>query len=220
MWLLVWGSMLLAAVQARAADSAIAATQDVPVPGRAALAEVAEVTPVPDRARFVAELVRVIYSQPSTGPYSNEPLRRRIDALFAEARQHPSSSAGGTEDDIVPVPLTAALWSQSILHRQIEPRDLVGAILTDRAAALMCYGLSGMDDETLQFLAEHPSLLSRLAERAPAVLAAFGESLHVRNNRIVPPGGDEATALWESVVGEKLDRPERFVQILFESERG
>jgi hypothetical protein len=220
MWLLVWGSMLLAAVQARAADSAIAATQDVPVPGRAALAEVAEVTPVPDRARFVAELVRVIYSQPSTGPYSNEPLRRRIDALFAEARQHPSSRAGGTEDDIVPVPLTAALWSQSILHRQIEPRDLVGAILTDRAAALMCYGLSGMDDETLQFLAEHPSLLSRLAERAPAVLAAFGESLHVRNNRIVPPGGDEAAALWESVVGEKLDRPERFIQILFETERG
>ncbi len=51
-------------------------------------------------------------------------------------------------------------------------------------------------------------------------MAAFGESLHIQGNRVVPPGGDEAAALWESVVGEKLNRPERFVQILFESERG
>jgi hypothetical protein len=84
----------------------------------------------------------------------------------------------------------------------------------------MCYGLAGMDDETLQFFAEHPSLVSRLAERAPAVVAAFGESLHIHDNRVVPPGGDEAAPLWEAVVGEKLIRPERFVQILFESERG
>jgi hypothetical protein len=220
MSLLVWGSMLLASVPVRAADPPVAVSQDVPVPGRAALAELAEVSPVPDRARFVAELARVIYSQPSTGPYSNEPLRRRIDALFAEKRQTAGSPDGGAKDDLVPVPLTAALWSQSILHRQVERRDLVGAILTDRSAALMCYGLSGMDDETLQFLAEHPSLVSRLAERAPAVVAAFGESLHIHGNRVVLPGGDEAAALWESVVGEKLNRPERFVQMLFESERG
>jgi hypothetical protein len=219
MSLLVWGSMLLASAPARAADP-VAVTQDVAVPGRAALAQLAEVSPVPDRARFVAELARVIYSQPSTGPYSNEPLRRRIDGLFAGARQRAASTDGGADEDVVPVPLTAALWSQSILHRQVEPRDLVGAILTDRSAALMCYGLSGMDDETLRFLAEHPSLISRLAERAPAVVAAFGESLHIHGNRIVPPGGDEAAALWESVVGEKLARPERFIQLLFENERG
>ena len=107
--LLVWGSMLLASAPVRAADPPQTVTQDVPVPGRAALAELAEVSPVPDRARFVAELARVIYSQPSTGPYSNEPIRRRIDALFAQTRQTADSPDGGADDDVVPVPLTAVL---------------------------------------------------------------------------------------------------------------
>ena len=123
------------------------------------------------------------------------------------------------DDDIVPVPLSAALWSQAIFHRQVDRRDLVGAILVDRNAALMCYGLAGLDDDTLRFLAEHPSLLGRLAERAPAAFAAFGESLRVRDGRVVPPGGDAAAPLWEAAVGEKLNRPERFVQVLFEGDR-
>ena len=77
-----------------------------------------------------------------------------------------------------------------------------------------------MDDETLEFFAAHASLLGRLAERAPAAVAAFGESLHIHDNRVVAPGGDAAAPLWEGVVGEKLTRPERFVQLLFETERG
>ena len=40
-------------------------------------------------------------------------------------------------------------------------RDLVGAILTDRTAALLCYSFAGMDDQTLQFFAAHPSVASR-----------------------------------------------------------
>jgi hypothetical protein len=216
--IVVCGTMLAAAASVRAAEPLVPVTEDVPVPGRlAALADLADVMPVPDRARFVAELARIIHSSPSTGPYSNEPVRRRIDAFFADARQQ---RAAGDADDVVPVPLTAALWSQAVFHRKVDRRDLVGAILTDRSAALMYYGLSGMDDETLQFFAEHSALLSRLAERAPAPVAAFGESLRIRGNRVVPPGGDEAAALWEAVVGEKLTRPERFVQLLFESERG
>ena len=213
--LIVCGTMLAAAVPARAAETI---TEDIPIAGGlSALAEIAEATPAPDRARFVAELARVIYSSPSTGPYSNEPVRRRIDALFADARQRNEAARA---EDTVPVPLSAALWGQAVFHRPIDRRDLVGAILTDRSAALLCYGLAGMDDETLEFFAAHPSLLGRLAERAPAAVAAFGESLHIRDNRVVAPGGDAAAALWEGVAGEKLTRPERFVQILFESDRG
>ena len=195
--------------------------EDAPVAGGvAALADVAQTAPVPDRARFVAELARVIYSSPATGPYSNEPIRRRIDAFFADARQRASGTGDGSRIEEVPIPLSAKLWSQAILHRPVDRRDLVGAILTDRTAALLCYSLAGMDDQTLQFLAGHPSVLSRLAERAPAVFGAFGESLHVRDGRVVPPGGDPAAALWEAAVGEKLDRPERFIELLFESDRG
>ncbi len=213
--LIVCGTMLAAAAPARAAETIV---EDIPVAGGlAALADAAEARPAPDRARFVAELARIIYSQPSTGPYSNEPVKRRITALFADAGQR---NAPARAEDTVPVPLSAALWGQAVFHRPVDRRDLVGAILTDRSAALLCYGLSGMDDETLEFFAGHPSLLGRLAERAPAAVAAFGESLHIRGDRVVAPGGDTAAPLWEGVVGEKVTRPERFVQILFEMDRG
>ncbi len=190
------------------------AADDVPVRGGvAALAAAASVTPAPDRARVMAELARAVYSWPQTGPYSNEAVRRSISAFFLQA-------ASTAETETVPVPLTAALWSQAILHRPVTPGSLVGAILSDRSAALMCYGLAGMDDETLEFFAGHAPLLGRLAERAPAAFAAFAESLKIHNGRVVPRGGDAAIAPWEVVVGEKLDRPERFISTLFEGERG
>ena len=195
--------------------------EDVPVPGGvSALADLVQVAPVPDRARFIAELARIIYSSPSSGPYSNEPIRRRIDAFFADARQRAIGTGGEARTDEVPVPLSANLWSQLILHRPVDRRNLVGAILTDRTAALMCYSLAGLDDQTLQFFADHPAVLSRLAERAPAAFGAFGESLHVRDGRLSPPGGDAAAFLWEAAVGETLNRPERFISLLFESDRG
>jgi len=189
-------------------------TEDVPVRGGvAALATAASVAPAPDRARAVAELARAVYSWPQTGPYSNDAVRRRIAAFFADA-------SPGATTETVPVPLPVTVWSQAILHRPVSPENLVGAILTDRTAALMCYALAGMDDETVQFFADHAPLLGRLATRAPATFAAFGESLRIHNGRLVPRGGDAAIAPWEAVVGETLDRPERFVLALFESDRG
>jgi hypothetical protein len=190
------------------------ASEDVPLRGGvAALAAVASVAPAPDRARAVAELARAVYSWPQTGPYSNESVRRGIAAHFAGA-------APVDLTETVPVPLSPAIWSQAVFHRPIEPQALVGAILTDRTAALMSYGLAGLDDETLRFFGDHAPLLGRLAERAPAAFAAFGESLRIREGRITPRGGDALVAPWEAVVGEKLDRPERFVPALFESDRG
>jgi len=41
-------------------------------------------------------------------------------------------------------------------------------------------------------------------------------SLRVQGNRIVPPGGEAAVALWEPLTLEKVTRPERFIQQLFE----
>jgi len=195
-------------------------TEDVPVRGGiAALSDAIPLSPAPDRARFIAEAIRVVYSWPQIGPYSNEPTRRRIAGFFADAGAPGGPGRNDTRDEI-PVPLTAAVWSQAIFHRTVSREELTGAILTDRSAALLCYGLAAMDDDTLQFFVEHPSLLSRLAERSPAVFAAFGESVHVRGGRLAVPGGDAAAAAWESIVGEKLDRSDRFLQQLFEADRG
>ena len=129
-----------------------------------------------------------------------------------------ASGAVEPRDD-VPVPLTAAVWSQ-VLHKTVRSEELVATILADRPAALVCYTLAGLDDETLQFFADRPSLVARLIERSSAPFAAFGESVRVRGGKIVAPGGDAAAAAWEQVVGEKVDRPDRFVQELFESDRG
>src|SRR5205085_1047027 len=147
---------------AAAAAAGSSFTEDVPVRGGiAALADAIPISPAPDRARFITEAIRVVYSWPQGGPYSNEPMRRRITAYFSDA-------APAGDGDEIPIPLTAAIWSQAIFHRTVKVADLAGAILTDRTASLVCYALSGMDDDTLQFFAEHPAVLSRIAERSPA----------------------------------------------------
>src|SRR4051812_27448934 len=178
------GVLFLLCIPAAAVAAGSSAAEDVPVRGGiAALSDVIPISPAPDRARFLGEAIRVVYSWPATGPYSNEPIRRRIGAFFADNVNRPAGAS-----DEIPVPLTAAIWSQAVFHRTVSRDDLVSAILSDRSAALICYALAGMDDETLQFFVDHPALLSRIAERAPAVFAAFGESLHVRNGRLVLPG--------------------------------
>ena len=139
-----------------------------------------------------------------------------------------------TNDDLVPVPLTAEFWSDHVFHRKVPREELVAAIVSDRQAALLCHGLASLDDETLQFFSEHGSLLSRLVERlgAPA-FAAFSATLRVHANRVVAPGAprpadkgvaqverDDVSPLWEAVVVEKVTRPERFIQQLFEANEG
>jgi len=120
----------------------------------------------------------------------------------------------------VPIPLTPKLWSVMVFQREIAPRDLVAAILSDRNAALLCRGLAGLDDETIEFLEAHPAMVTRLYEHDAAVFGVFGDSLRIRNGVVVPPGGMPAVALWEGLFGEKVNRPERFVRELFSDSQG
>ncbi len=102
----------------------------------------------------------------------------------------------------------------------MPPEDIVAAIVSEPRAAHLCYGLAGLDDQTLQYLVDHPALITWLYERASATFAAFGGSLQIHADRILAPGGASATALWEAVVGEKVDRPEPFVRQLFTHDQG
>ena len=94
--------------------------------------------------------------------------------------------------ETVPVPLTADLWSSAIFKRKVTPRELVPAILADRSAALVCLGLTALDDRTLGYLADHPSLLERIYERSATAFGAFSGSLQIEGNRVVPPGSVQA----------------------------
>jgi hypothetical protein len=209
---------------------AVAATtlsEDVPLPGgTAAFARLLGIDPVPERARFVYEIARLVYNAP-------EGRKSAADAYLLAMRQRaardqPVPLAGDARtSELVPVPLTAELWSNTIFHRRVAPRELVHAIIVDRAAAMLCLGLNALDERTLAYVAEHPALLERIYERSAPIFGAFAGSLRVENNRVVAPGApraqgerDDVTPLWESVVLEKASRVDRFITQLLELNEG
>jgi hypothetical protein len=113
------------------------------------------------------------------------------DLYLQTARQAAARGRAQTDTrpgDLVPVPLTADLWSTAIFHRTVSPRELVTTIVADRSAALLCLGLTSLDDGTLAFFADHPLLLERIYERSAPAFAALSASLHVQGNRVMPPG--------------------------------
>ena len=189
----------------------------MPVPGgTVALAQALGIDPAPDRGRFVYEISRLLYNTP-------DGRKPSADAYLLAARQ--SQSRGRTlvdprPGDVVPVPLTADLWSTAIFHHTVAPRDLVTAIITDRSAALLCLGLASVDDATLGFFADHPQLLERIYERGAPAFALLAGSLRVQGGHVVIPGGDPAVLLWEAAALEKVTRPERFIQQLLELNDG
>jgi hypothetical protein len=196
--------------------AAAAVSEDVPIPGgTVALAQALGIDPAPDRGRFVYEITRLLYNAP-------EGRRGSADTYLAAARQALGrrANADTRPGDVVPVPLTVDLWSTAIFHHTVAPRDLVTAIIIDRSASLLCLGLASLDEGTLGFLADHPQLLERIYERSSPAFAVLAPSLRVQGNRVVPPGGEPAVALWEGATLEKVTRADRFIQQLLELNEG
>src|SRR6185503_8326674 len=80
----------------------------------------------------------------------------------------------------VPFPLPSAVWSRAVFRHTVPAGQLAVAVLSDRRATLLARGLAGLDDETLNYFAEHPPLVTFLYERASAPFAAFGGVLKIR----------------------------------------
>ncbi len=233
--------VLLCAAAAAAPLAASAADppfQDLPVPGgTAALARTLGVDPVPERGRFIAELTRLVYDVEARNPGAAaflQAIRLKARTPPDRGQMRPPPSNGG-DFDLVPVPLSAEIWSDAVFRRRVPPDEIVTSILADRQAALLCHGLTALDDETVAFFATHHSLLSRLYQRSAPAFAVFSASLRIRGNRVVPAGAaaalandgrqpphdrDDVTPLWEGIVGEKMTRPERFLIALFEMSEG
>jgi hypothetical protein len=196
-----------------AAEGAV--SQDVPVPGGiVAMARGLGLAEAPERARFVAEIARLTY--PATEGTQTTRAKAAL-ALRAGVKPQPPIE---TSSDVVPIPLTVELWSRAVFRRSVAPENIVATIVSDPRAAHLCYGLAGNDDETLQFFANHPDVLRWVYENAAATFAAFGPSLHVHDNHVIPPGPTGSAALWEAVVGETLDRPEAFLRGLLGQDQG
>lgn len=212
---------IVTAFQGRSVTLA-AISEDVWVPGGTAAAAAAlGIDPVPDRSRFIGELTRLAFDIPDGKNAATDVRLRHLKTLLASMRRT-AGQAVPTDglQDLVPAPLTAAIWGHAVFHRPLTPADLFAAIFGDRQAGLLCHGLAGLDDNTLQFFADHPALIAQLHERAAPAFAAFGSHLHIRDGGVVPPGGAGAIPIWEAALGERVSEPERFVRALFELRDG
>lgn len=200
---LLWCLPIVAAIQLRTASAAPPATTRVPVmPAVSALAVRVEMDPARERARFVDELIRRVYSPP---PSRAVPLQ-----LVPGARE-----TAVDRSLLVDVPLTPEVWSAAIFKARVPADQLLATIVADRRAALLCRGLLGADDETLEFYAAHPLLLAFLYERASGAFSAFAPSLRVHDGHVVVPGGPAAQALWEGALQVRASEPEAFIRTLF-----
>src|ERR1700733_9889117 len=125
----LWFFTIVAAFQMHLA-AAGGVSENVPVRGGIeALARSLGVTPAPERARFVAEMARLVHFSAGS---------RRVPRAPAATALTVSSAVAA---DTVPIPLTAAIWSQAVFRRSVAPEGIVEAILSDPRAAHLCYGL-------------------------------------------------------------------------------
>jgi hypothetical protein len=163
---------------------------DVPLPGgRTTLLPALGLSSELPRALVLAEIVRVAHQ-------SRDPRSRPLKIVLDYFAKPPT-----TGDEVVPIPLAAPVWrSQILVNAPAGDRNLLGAILANRRASLLAYGLMGVDAETLTAIRGDVILLRRLYEQHATTFAAFSANLRVRNGVLVLPGGPDMQPLWQVLV--------------------
>jgi hypothetical protein len=185
-----------------------------------------------DRAQFLVEIIRRVHDAPLD--VRNPPRDRLLQTLLREldgplpgvtratgpegAAAQPDNGNGPAvrEHDPTPVtlplPLTRQFWIHVIFDGKATAETLAADILRTRHAGLTYTALLTMDDETRAWFAGEPALLAELASGHAAALLVAAPGLRVADNRMQLPGGDAATAAWESLVGARADQPVPFVR--------
>jgi hypothetical protein len=190
------------------------AWHSIPLPGGvSALCEAIGFDPPPDRFRVILEVARRVYSTHDS--VSESPLATMLRGYLETPEMDPP---GGP--DLVPLPLAPEVWQRSVLERSVPEERIAGAILSDRAAALLYVGLAALDEPTRSYFVAHQGMLRDIHRRYPGVFAAFGRSLRIENDRMMVPGGADAVRLWEALVGEKTTNPQRFILRLLAKDLG
>ena len=144
----------------------------------------------------------------------------RVEALAADFAAGRATSLKMPADE-VPLPLDARAWARIVDGADREPNHLLPALVADRRASLLYYGLMSLDAPTRAFVATHQSLLEDLLKgNRPAILASLGRSVRVRGGSIDVPGGPPAVAAWEALLRERVAQPASFILGLLDREAG
>ena len=166
----------------------------------------------------MSEITRLLYE---SGEVRSQSARVSPVGASGRAQSHAlmaGRSAGPSES--VPVPLTADIWSEAIFHRRVAPRRSGADDHRRSAGGAPVPRAPAARRRDAGVLRQPPGLLARIYERSAPIFAAFAGAVHVRDNRVVPAGGDDAVALWEAVAIEKVTRAERFLTQLLEINDG
>lgn len=122
--------------------------------------------------------------------------------------------------DEVPLPLGVGVWRRVVVGEAVGEDDLAAAILLQRRAACFYHALASLDEPTLGYLDAHPDVVASLFQRRAEVMTTFGRSIHIRDGRVVVPGGAAAVPIWESIVDKKVTEPDAFIDALCARDAG
>jgi hypothetical protein len=104
--------------------------------------------------RLMLEIVRLAHSAPATQDANVDQARRQLVAYLDSVEQlhNAGDAAGATVPTVrVPLPLSPDVWATRVFDRRVPVPRLGAAILRDRSAALLYYGLAALDAETLAY---------------------------------------------------------------------
>jgi hypothetical protein len=195
--LVVGAQLLLAQTATVASGPSIRGSAPLPIAARSITEAIGLATPEP--STLLLRVVHLAYERPEAEARRTRESLERLLSVPAPA------------GDVVPLPLSPEVWRSTILPAPEGHGDLITAILRDRRAALLYVGLLSLDDETLTWVGSNRATLLHL-RKFPQIFASFGRSIHVRNGRIVVPGGTDAEPLWMSIAGADASKPAAFIE--------
>src|SRR5688572_28108642 len=189
----------------------------VPLPGgfaeaRAALNE----TGVPDPSTLILDLIRRSFETPvgTKGVRRDQALRPLLDLFYR--------SRGGFRPptDLVPLPLTPAIWTTAIFGGRTSSGSILQDLLTSPAASMIYCGLLALDPPTRAWLAANPDLLTGMTGHHAAAFFLAAPGLRVGNGVVQVPGGGAAVPGWQALVGRPVTEPGEFVRALLAANAG
>ena len=194
------------------ADDATISTQPLPGGLSAARAAAGDRRQA-DAGQFLVDTIRRSFQVPA----GTRALRR--DGLLRPLIDHLETvqKSGAGAPDSWPLPLTPAVWTQSILGEPPASGSLLAAILRSPSASLMYCALLSLDDPTRAWLASEPALLQHIAQRRAAQFLVAAPGLRVRDAAVQVPGGAAASAAWEAAVGKRVSDPAGFVRAIVDA---